>query len=129
MSHISVNINGRAYRLACDDGQEAHLTRLAEDVDQRIAQLREAFGEIGDMRLTVMAALTAVDELSEAHGRIKALEQRMEILEDARSMASERTENSRRQAAAALDAAAQRIESIARALAADAEDDELPAMG
>lgn len=129
MSHISVTINARAYRLACDDGQEAHLTRLAEDVDQRISQLREAFGEIGDMRLTVMAALTAVDELSEARTRIKALEQRMEILEDARSMATERTENSRRQAAASLDAAAQRIETIARALLADAEDDELPAMG
>src|SRR5258708_23589910 len=69
MGQVSVTINGRQYRMACDDGQEDHLTRLAEDLDQRIEQLRTDFGEIGDMRLTVMAALIVADELSEQGDR------------------------------------------------------------
>ena len=63
MPQVSVTINGRQFRMACEDGEEAHLLRLAEDIDQRIARLRERFGEIGDTRLTVMAALTLADEL------------------------------------------------------------------
>ena len=57
MAHVSVTISGRQYRMACDDGQEHHLARLSHELDQRIAHLRTTFGEIGDMRLTVMAAL------------------------------------------------------------------------
>ena len=30
MSHINVTINGRQYRMACEEGQEARLLRLAE---------------------------------------------------------------------------------------------------
>src|SRR5258705_7395537 len=65
MGQVSVRINGRQYRMACDDGQEDHLTRLAEDLDQRIEQLRTDFGEIGDIRLTVMAALIVAHQLGE----------------------------------------------------------------
>src|SRR5258708_14530783 len=65
MAHVSVSINGRQYRMACDDGQEHHLAPLAHDLVQRIANLRGTFGEIGDMRLTIMAALILIDELSE----------------------------------------------------------------
>ena len=64
MPHVSVTINGRQYRMACDEGQEHHLARLAHELDQRIARLRTTFGEIGDMRLTVMAALLISDELA-----------------------------------------------------------------
>ena len=63
MSHVNVTIHGRQYRMACEDGQEDHLRRLAKDLDQRIEQLKRSFGAIGDMRLIVMAALTVGDEL------------------------------------------------------------------
>src|SRR5260370_41311282 len=63
MPQVSVTINGRSFRMACEDGEEAHLQHLAEDLDQRIGRLRTRFGEIGDTRLTVMAALTLADEL------------------------------------------------------------------
>src|ERR1019366_4519458 len=66
MAHVSVTINGRQYRMACDDGQEHHLAGLANDLDQRIAHLRTTFGEIGDTRLTVMAARTLGDQLCAA---------------------------------------------------------------
>ena len=91
MSEVNVTINGRQYRMACENGQEEHLLKLSQDLDQRIAQLRTSFGEVGDTRLTVMAALTVADELAEAGKRIRALEEELAGLKDAGGMASDRT--------------------------------------
>ena len=66
MSQVNVTINGRQFRMACEDGQEDHLDELARELDARIDGLRAKFGEIGDTRLTVMAAITVADELAEA---------------------------------------------------------------
>ena len=74
MTQVNVTINGRQYRMACEDGEEGHLAHLAEDLDERIARLRLRFGEIGDTRLTVMAALTLADELAEANKKLQGLE-------------------------------------------------------
>ena len=71
MSHINVTINGRQYRMACEEGQEVRLLKLAENLEARVVTLRGKFGEIGDARLTVMAALTACDELLDAGHRIR----------------------------------------------------------
>ena len=89
MSEVTVTINARQYRMACENGQEQHLLKLSEDLDQRIAQLRTSFGEVGDTRLTVMAALTVADELVEAGKTIRKLEQELATLRDARVMAAE----------------------------------------
>jgi cell division protein ZapA len=116
MAHVSVTINGRQYRMACDDGQEHHLARLAHDLDQRIAHLRTTFGEIGDMRLTVMAALILADELSEAHKRMHRVEEDLSALQQARAVAVDRSETADAELAAAFNSAAERIEEAARLL-------------
>jgi len=109
MHQVSVTINGRQFRMACEDGQEDHLMNLAHDFDSRIEGLRKQFGEIGDARLTVMAALTIADALAETTVRIKRLEDELAALEAARTEAASRHE-------AALNAAAERIETIAKKL-------------
>jgi len=116
MAQVSVTINGRVYRMACDDGQEDHLARLARDLDARIARLRESFGEIGDTRLTVMAALMASDELVEAKRRIKSGEQEVEDLKESRLAIGGRIEASERAVADAIGNAAERIEQLAQSL-------------
>lgn len=116
MSHVSVTINGRQYRMACEDGQEGHLMRLARDLDQRIEQLRSRFGEIGDMRLTVMAALTVADELVEAGKRLRRLEEEFAGLQDARVLSADRTQATHAAIAAALNSAAERIERVTKSL-------------
>ncbi|MGA2124996.1 MAG: cell division protein ZapA [Xanthobacteraceae bacterium] len=116
MSHVSVTINGRQYRMACEDGQEGHLMRLARDLDQRIDQLRTRFGEIGDMRLTVMAALTVADELVEAGKRLRRIEEELAGLQDARVLAADRTQATHAAVAAALNSAAERIERVTKNL-------------
>jgi cell division protein ZapA len=116
MAQVSVTINGRVYRMACDDGQEDHLVRLGRELDARIGRLRESFGEIGDTRLTVMAALVIADELSEARRRIKSSEQEIESLKDARAAIGERVEANERAIASAIENAAERIEQLAHSL-------------
>lgn len=116
MAHVTVTIAGRAYRMACDDGQEEHLTRLAQDVDARIDQLRGAFGEIGDQRLSVMAAITIADELAEARRRIGAIERDLESQRAERAATAERMEQTEQALAEAVITAAERLERIARDL-------------
>ncbi len=116
MSHINVVINGRQYRMACEEGQEERLLNLAEGFERRIGALRGKFGEIGDARLTVMAALTVSDELMDAGQRIRALEQEVESLRAVRAAAAERTRATQTAVANALNAAAERIEKTTQAL-------------
>jgi cell division protein ZapA len=116
MAQVNVTINGRQFRMACEDGQEGHLIELARDLDMRISGLRGKFGEIGDTRLTVMAALTVADELAEAGQRLKRLEEELAALQDARVLTSDRNRAAQASIAAALGAAAERIESITKKL-------------
>ena len=116
MSHINVTINGRQYRMACEEGQEVRLLKLAEGLESRIQSLRGRFGEIGDARLTVMAALTVCDELVDATNRIRAFEQEVSELRDVRTAAVERTKATQAAVVNALNAAAERIEKSAQVL-------------
>ena len=116
MSHVNVTINGRQYRMACEDGQEAHLLKLAESLESRIGGLRGKFGEIGDARLTVMAALTVADELVDATQKIRALEEELAALRDVRVVAADRARATQAAVAAALNAAADRIEKTTQVL-------------
>ena len=75
MGSVNATIAGRQFRLACEDGHEAHLQALAADIDARIVELRNRFGEIGDTRLTVMAALMVADENTEIQRKLRRLEE------------------------------------------------------
>jgi len=116
MSHINVTINGRQYRMACEEGQEVRLLKLAESLESRVEELRGKFGEIGDQRLTVMAALTACDELLDANARIRNLEQELTSLRDVRVAAVDRARQTQTAVANALNAAAERIERTTQVL-------------
>jgi cell division protein ZapA len=116
MSHINVTINGRQYRMACEEGQELRLLKLAESFEQRIQNLRGKFGEIGDARLTVMAALTVCDELLDASSRIPSLEQELEELRGVRVAAADRARATQSAVANALNSAADRIEKTTQVL-------------
>jgi len=116
MNHINVTINGRQYRMACEEGQEVRLLKLAESLESRIETLRGKFGEIGDARLTVMAALTVCDELVDANNRIRVLEQELVSTRDVRVAASDRVKATQVAVANALNAAADRIEKTTQIL-------------
>jgi len=110
MAQVSVTIDNRKYRVACNEGEEPRLGRLAAMIDEKIAELRASFGEIGDQRLMVMAALTLADSLTEAREEIAAERERARAAL-ARSDA----------AAGSLDALGARLEALAERLAGGAE--------
>ena len=120
MPQINVTIDGRQYRMACGEGEEAHLTDLAASLDGRIGEMRKSFGEIGDMRLQVMAALTIADELAELRGRFTALEAEMIALRAATEAAERGRSDDAERAAAGIGRAAERIGKLAEALGGSA---------
>jgi cell division protein ZapA len=116
MAQVSVTINGRQFRIACDDGQEDSLAQLAQEIDQRIEGMRGSFGEIGDTRLTVMAAIQIADELRETQLRVQRLEEERTALQDARLVSAERAKQAQAAVINAFNSAAERIEGITRKL-------------
>ena len=116
MAQVNVRIAGRVYRMACADGEEEHLTALAARLDGRIEELRGSFGEIGDGRITVMAALTIADQLSETERRVSALEAENDRLRGEQAGYDARTAALADALAVALGDAAVRIDRVAQGL-------------
>jgi len=73
VAQVTVSINDRKYTVACDDGQEAHLTRLGGYIDRRVSELVAAVGQIGDAKLLVMVSLLVADELSDVYAENETL--------------------------------------------------------
>jgi cell division protein ZapA len=113
---VNVEINGRKYRMACEEGQQQHLIGLADRFNTHVEALKGAVGEIGDNRLTVMAGIAVVDELAEAEKRIKALETEVLVLTRAGQEVAAEIEALEGTFAAKLSQAAKVIESVAGAL-------------
>lgn len=75
MAQVTINLNGRAYRIACDDGQEDRIRLLGEVVDRRLEELTASVGNVGDLRLLVMTAIILADEMVDLAGQIDDLQQ------------------------------------------------------
>ncbi|MCC8932418.1 cell division protein ZapA [Rhizobium sp. 'Codium 1'] len=84
MAQVSVTIDGKAYRMACEEGQEDHLTELAGQFDRYVGHLKGQFGEIGDLRITVMAGIMVMDEMAEINRRLAAAEAELANLREGR---------------------------------------------
>lgn len=66
MATLTILVNGRQYSLACDDGQEEHLRRLADEVDERARSLTSRMnGQATEVMGLLLASLTLADELIE----------------------------------------------------------------
>ena len=83
MAQINVEVNGRSYKVGCDDGQEAHVGYLAEYVDKRVAELAQSVGQVGESRLLLLAALLIADEMSDLYERVETLERQVGQAESA----------------------------------------------
>src|SRR5215218_2350355 len=112
MPQVTVTISGRTYRMACGEGEEGRLEGLAALYDGKIQDLRGSFGEIGDMRLHVMAALTLADEFTENRAKLDALAGEVAALQARAAVGEERAQVREAQLAEAAD----RIERLAKSL-------------
>jgi cell division protein ZapA len=117
MPLVNVMVNGRAYTIACDEGEEEHLKELAAHVDSKVRELLGSVGQVGDQRLMLMAALLVADECHTVTAQRDALKSELEGLTGARDELDKRLNKSESFSADSLEAAAKRIENIAARLA------------
>ncbi len=115
MPLVNVMVNGRAYTIACDEGEEEHLRELAATVDAKAREVLSSVGQVGDARLLLMAAILIADE---HHGGTEDAADR-----DAGHVAQQaelegRAEAAETRAVTALEQVASRLEQIAAGLAA-----------
>jgi cell division protein ZapA len=116
MAEVTVEIAGKKYRMACEDGQEEHLLGLASQFNGRVEAFKGGFGEIGDARLIVMAGIALVDELAEAERRIDDLKADVAELTTAGREVTLEIEELEQKFAQRLAEAARKVESIATAI-------------
>jgi cell division protein ZapA len=116
MAQITVTIDGKAYRMACEEGQEDHLTQLAERLDRYVGHLKSQFGEIGDLRITVMAGIMIMDELSEMTRKVTALEKEIDALKSNRDGSLETQTRNEEMLAATIGELTERIAGLAAKL-------------
>ena len=64
MGTVTVEVNARAYVVGCEDGQEAHVEALARQFDGQVKEVGAQVGQVGELRLFLMAALLTADELA-----------------------------------------------------------------
>lgn len=69
MGQVAVTLNGRTYRMRCADGEEERLHMLVDHIRDKLASLTDQFGQAGNERLLLMAAILITDELFESRER------------------------------------------------------------
>ncbi len=117
MAQVTVTIDSKTYRMACEEGQEKHLTELAGRFDRYVGHLKGEFGEIGDLRITVMAGIMVMDELHELQRRMRGLEAEVETLKKTRDNALTKVDKVDSDITEALIEVTGKIEKIAGKLA------------
>ncbi|MFC3164074.1 cell division protein ZapA [Ciceribacter thiooxidans] len=118
MAQVTVTIDGKAYRMACEEGQEPHLFELATRFDNYVSHLKSQFGEIGDLRITVMAGIMVMDELSEMNRRIAETERELASLREGRDTAAAGSQRKEELLATTIVELAERLNAITRKLTA-----------
>lgn len=106
MSQVEIRVNGRDYKVTCEEGQEDRLYRIAAFFDKRVTSMADDLGQIGDARLMLLAALTVCDELFEARENAEDYESAGETLDPDTVGGASR----------AIDAAAHRVNEMAARL-------------
>ncbi|MEM9332438.1 MAG: cell division protein ZapA [Pseudomonadota bacterium] len=111
---MSVLINGKSYRMACDEGQEAHLEALAAELDKYVNHLKGSFGDIGDQRLTVMAGVMVTDEMLELKKKLAEVEKELASLKDQDVVLNRERQAGDEELSQGINEAAQKIEELSR---------------
>lgn len=123
MGQIAITLNGRAYRLECDNGEEERLYGLAGELDQHVERLKQQFGQVGDDRLLVMAALMIGDELAETRLRLDEANAKLAGIFRDRASVDQEFDEAQAEVADTIAALAERVEALSSAMTPESERD------
>jgi cell division protein ZapA len=65
MGQVTVSVNGRTYRMACEDGSEQRVSELAAFIEGIVQEIKGGLRQVPEDRLFLMAALIIADQLTE----------------------------------------------------------------
>lgn len=117
MATVTVEVNGRPYNVGCADGQEGRVRELARQFDEHVRQISRDVGQVGDLRLFLMAALLVADELVDVRSQVHRLQnEAMGHPPEPAVAEGGAGDEAASRAAEALNAAAERIEALAAEL-------------
>ena len=114
MGQVVINVNSRSFTMECADGEEEHLQELAKLLDTQVKEIKAGVGEVGDIRLLVMAGLIIADQLSESLDRVETLSGEITGAHKTGTDAIEQSKKAEAAAADRIEAAAKRLEQISR---------------
>ncbi len=115
MAEVRITVDGRDYRLACDEGEQNRIVALAGTLDERVGLLAARENRAGASQILVMAALMLAADLDDARAGLEA--------ERERADAAERRLGEQARTARDVEAAAGRIEELSGLLGAAAAAD------
>jgi len=117
MGQVTISLNGKSYRLECDDGEEPHLAALADQIGRQIEILKERVGQVGDDRLLLMAGLVLADELHNSRSQLEELDSKLTAIMEDRASTDQLVESAQAELASQIEAAAERIQDLTDRLA------------
>jgi len=62
MPEVNIIINSREHKISCQEGEEQRVKELAEILNAEVLNIANSVGQIGDVKLMVLAAITVLDK-------------------------------------------------------------------
>ena len=62
MPEVDIIINNREHKIACSEGEENRVKELAALLNEEVSKIANTIGQIGDVKLMVLAAITILDK-------------------------------------------------------------------
>ena len=62
MPEVNIIINNREHKIACSAGEEERVKELANLLNNEVVSIADSLGQIGDVKLMVLAAITILDK-------------------------------------------------------------------
>tara|TARA_B110000116_G_C16530960_1_gene444328 strand:+ start:324 stop:611 length:288 start_codon:yes stop_codon:yes gene_type:complete len=66
MPEVNIIINNREHKIACSAGEEERVKELANLLNNEVISIADRLGQIGDVKLMVLAAITILDKNQDA---------------------------------------------------------------
>lgn len=123
-SKVTISLNGRAFTIGCEEGEQAYLRDLAAHLDEHVRDLAGKVGQIGELRLLLMASLIVADEMRAAQREVETLKAELLDAKGGNSQIEARRRADRAKAADVIARAAERLERIAAPETIETDDGE-----
>ncbi len=111
MGEVNLAIHGKAYSVACDDGQERRVAELGKYVDARLREIASAGAATNESHLLVLTTIVLADEVHELRESLRGM-----VPATSRQVQQRVSAKDERDIIEAIDHLAVRIDSVASRL-------------